>query len=99
MMSPERQRLEPSDLVIWGSATLLGVVSGIGAAFVLWGQLHQTAEPDMLSLAVVSLTVGLSLVAFALQARTGRLFLWALAVSLAVAFFVGSGSFGSISGS
>jgi hypothetical protein len=99
MMSQERQRLEPSDLVIWGSATLLGVVSGIGAAFVLWGQLHKTAEPGMLSLAVVSMAIGLSLVAFALRARTGRLFLWALAASLAVAFFVGSGSFSAIAGS
>jgi len=99
MMSQERPRHEPSDFVIWASATLLGVVSGIGAAFVLWGQLHKTAEPGMLSLAVVSMAVGLALVAFALRAFTGRLFLLALATSLAVAFFVGSGSFGAISGS
>jgi hypothetical protein len=98
MMSQER-RHEPSDLVIWGAATLLGVVSGIGAAFVLWGQLQKTAEPAILSFSVVAMAIGLGLVAFALRARTGRLFLWALAATLMVAFFIGAGPFSAISGS
>ena len=98
MMSQER-RHAPTDLVIWGAATLLGVVFGIGTAFVLWGQLHKTAEPSILTVAVVSMAVGLGLVAFALRARSGRLFLWALAVTLIVAFFAGASSFGAVLGS
>lgn len=95
----QESRHEPTDVVIWGAATLLGVVSGVGAAFVLWGQLQKTAEPAFLSVSVVAMALGMGLVAFALRARTGRLFLWALALTLMLAFFVGSGPFSAISGS
>ncbi len=98
-MISQEHRHGPSNLVIWGAATALGVVSGIGAAFVLWGQLHKTAEPSILSFSVVAMALGLGLVAFALRARTGRLFLWALAATLMLAFFEGASSFGAISGS
>ena len=89
---------EPSTLVIWGAATMLGILAGVGAAFYLWSQLAHTAEPAILSFAVAVIAVGLGLLAFALRAFTGRLFLWALAASMMLAFFAGSGPFSSLSG-
>ena len=97
-MMREHPGREPSTLVIWGAATLLGVLAGITAAFYLWSQLAHTAEPAILSFAVATIAVGLGLLAFALRAFTGRLFLWALAVSMMAAFFIGAGPFSSISG-
>ena len=91
------QGREPSTLVIWSAATLLGILVGIGAAFVLWGQLQHTAEPAILSFAVVVVAVGMSLLAFALRAFTGRLFLWGMAAAMVLAFFVGSGPFSALS--
>ena len=96
-MIREQSGREPSTLVIWSAATLLGVLSGIGAAFILWSQQQHTAQPAILSVAVAVIAVGLGLLAFALRAFSGRLFMWALAASLMLAFFVGSGPFSALS--
>lgn len=97
-MMREHPGREPSTLVIWTAATMLGILAGVGAAFYLWSQLAHTAEPAILSFAVATMAIGLGLLAFALRGFAGRLFLWALAVSMMLAFFVGAGTFSSISG-
>ena len=97
-MLREQTGSDPSTIVIWGASTLLGVLSGVMAAFILWGQQRHTAEPAVLSFAVATIAVGLALLAFGLRAFTGRLYVWALAASLMIAFFVGSGPFSSLAG-
>ena len=88
----------PSDLVIRSAAALLGILAGVGVAFALWGQLQHTAAPGILDFAVVAMALGIALVSVAMRPFTGRLFLWALAASLMLAFFVGAGPFAAISG-
>lgn len=95
-MMKERPAQVPAEVVIGISAALLGVILGIGAAYGLWSQLHHTAEPTMLTAAVVALTTGLALVACSVQTFSTRLFLAAAALSLALAFFAGSGAFASL---
>ena len=91
------QGREPSTIVIWSAAALLGILAGLGAAFYLWTQAQHSSEPSTLSFAVAIVAVGLGLVAFALRQFTGRLFLWGMAAALMLAFFVGSGPFSALS--
>jgi hypothetical protein len=93
MMMKERPAQAPAEAVIGITTALLGVVTGVGAAFGLWSQLHQTAAPGILAIAVVTLCAGLALVGAALQGAATRLFLVVAACSLAIAFFAGSGTF------
>jgi hypothetical protein len=88
---------EANEAVIWGSASLLGVLAGVGLAFGLWSQLHGSSEPALLTAAVASLSAGLGLIAVALENIPARLFLVALAMALPIAFFGGGPAFAAIS--
>jgi hypothetical protein len=92
-MMKERTAQMPAELVIATSLTLLGILAGVGAAFILWSQLHHTAAPSVLTASVVTLAIGMVLVAVAAQRFATRLFLLAAACSLAIAFFAGAGAF------
>lgn len=87
---------QPADIVIWGSTSALGVVTGVGAAYLLWNDLHASANPGILSLAVVAFCVGLGLVGMALRQSPTRVFLLVASISMALAFFLGSGAFSSL---
>ncbi len=97
-MMHERPLQEPSDLVIWGAASLLGVLLGVAVAFMLWTQLHRTGDPAMLGGAVVALGGGLGLMGLSLRGLTGRLFLAALACALLLGFFTLGGAFSTLAG-
>ncbi len=92
-MMKEHPAQMPAELVIGVSASLLGVLVGVGAAFGLWSQLHHTADPGILASGVAALSAGSAFVALAVQSTASRLFLIAAACSLALAFFLGSGAF------
>jgi hypothetical protein len=85
-----------TQVIIGASTVLLGMIMGVGTAFGLWSQLHHTAEPAMLTAAVVALATGLALVGIAVQNTATRLFLVVAAGSLALAFFSGGGAFASL---
>jgi uncharacterized membrane protein YccC len=91
------RRTEPTEVVIWSSASLLGILVGVAAAFGLWSGLRRTSDPQLLTLAVVSLSAGFGLVGSALRSLPARLFLLALAAALAVAFFMGGSAFAGLS--
>ena len=97
-MMGSRPVREPTELVIWSATALLGLVVGIGTAFSLWTQLHRTADQAVLDGAVLALSIGLSLIAVAVDNLTTRLFIWAAAAGLILSFFVGSGLFASLAG-
>ncbi len=97
-MMGSRPVREPNEFVIWSASTLLGLVLGIGTAFMLWVQLHRSADRAVLDGAVVALALGLSLVAVAVENRTTRLFMWSSAAGLVGAFFAGAGAFASLAG-
>jgi hypothetical protein len=86
-----------ADLVIRASAAALAILIGVGVGFAFWSQLQHTAEPQILTIAVVALCLGLALIGIAMQSFGTRLFLWLAAATLAVAFFAGSGAFSALS--
>jgi hypothetical protein len=97
-MMGDRPVLRPTEAVIWGTTGALGVLTGVGAAFLLWGQLHLTAERGLLTAALAALTAGLALIGWAAPGVTARVFLIAAALSLLVAFFVGGSLFSTLGG-
>ena len=97
-MIRERSVQEPSELVIWSATALLGVLLGVGVAFMLWGQLHHTGEPTLLDAAVFALGLGFGLVGLALESLTTRIFLVALSAALLLGFFTLGGAFSALAG-
>ncbi len=97
-MMGSRPVREPTELVILSASALLGLVVGIGTAFTLWVRLHRAADQAVLDGAVVALSVGLSLVAVAVDNRTTRLFIWTASAGLILAFFTGSALFATLAG-
>ncbi|HVA29262.1 MAG TPA: hypothetical protein VNF68_13860 [Candidatus Baltobacteraceae bacterium] len=95
-MTRDRLTQAPAELVIWGSTAALGMVAGTGAAFALWSQLHRSPDMGIVIAAVIALAAGLGLIAFAIGNVTARLFLLILAATMAVAFFVGAGTFATL---
>jgi hypothetical protein len=95
-MMNERHALMPAQLVIGASSTLLGGVLGAGAAFGLWSQLHHTAAPGILAVAVLALAAGLILVGLAAGSLAVRLFFLVAALTLALAFFSAPGLFAAL---
>ncbi len=92
----DRTSQTPTELVIWGSTAALGIVVGTGAAFALWTELHRSPDMGIVAAAVTALAVGLGLIGLAIGNVTARLFLVVLAAALAVAFFVGAGTFATL---
>ena len=97
-MIRERSFQEPSELVIWSATALLGVLLGLGVAFMLWAQIHRTGEPALLDAAVFAMGLGLGLVGLALRNLTPRIFSVALGVALLLAFFTLGGVFSTLAG-
>jgi hypothetical protein len=99
MMLGDRQAQVPAELVIWGSTAALGLVSGIGAAFVLWNMLHRSPAQGIADAAVTAIAVGLGLIGFASSNLTARLFLLIVSATALLAFFAGAGAFAALTGS
>lgn len=96
MMMRNRPARIPAELVIWGSTAALGIVTGAGAAFALWSQLHRSPDVGIVVAAVMALALGLGLIGLAISNATARLFLVVVAASLALAFFLGAGAFATL---
>ncbi len=93
----EQPAREPADAIIFAATALLAIVVATGVAFTLWSELHRTSEHAVLTAAVSSFSVGTGCLAFASTKPAGRLFLLVFAVTLVMAFFLGSGIFSTIS--
>lgn len=89
-MMSEKPVPEATELVILVSTALLGAVLGMGIAFGLWTQLHESADGALVTPAVAALGLGLSLTGFALPRFTSRVFLLVLGLALVAAFFLGA---------
>ncbi len=89
----------PDDVIIWSAAWLLGVTSGIGAAFALWSQFNgmDTSAPE-LALGVVMLGGGLALLGMAIENRVMRVCLWVACASFVASVFLGGPAFSAILG-
>ena len=88
---------EPAEFVIWSASALLGVMVGIGTAYMFWGQFHQSTDQAVVYGAILALAAGLALIAVAIDNLTARLFVWTACATLAIAFFTGSGIFAALS--
>lgn len=97
MVGQQRYPHALADLVIRASTAALAILIGVGVGFAFWAQLQHTAEPEILTIAVVTLCLGLGLIGIAMRSSGTRLFLWLAAATLAVAFFAGSGAFSALS--
>ncbi|MBV8638164.1 MAG: hypothetical protein JO322_08755 [Candidatus Eremiobacteraeota bacterium] len=97
-MMGSRPVREPAELVIWSASALLGLVVGIGTAFILWSQLHRGADQVVLDGAIIAIATGLSLVAVAVDNVIARLFIWAACAAMVIAFFAGATMFASLVG-
>lgn len=95
-MMKERLAQRPAEVVIGVSTALLAAVLGIGVAYGLWSQLHQTNVPAVLTAAVVALASGMIMIGFAIRNLSTRLFLVVAACSLALAFFAGPAAFSTL---
>jgi hypothetical protein len=96
MILGERPTQAASEVVIRGSTILLAILTGTGVAFALWSQLQHTAAPGLLTASVAALCLGAALVGVAIRSFGARLFLVIAALSLALAFFAGSGAFSAL---
>jgi hypothetical protein len=88
-----REATAPADAIIWGSTALLAILTGTGAAFILWRALHGSPATTMATGAVVALAVGFGLVGVSLTRPVGRAFLVIMAAALVVAFFAAAPAF------
>ncbi|HEY1655507.1 MAG TPA: hypothetical protein VGF86_10360 [Candidatus Tumulicola sp.] len=84
---------ESSEVVIWGTSALLSLVVGVGAAFFLWMALHRTAQPLFAQGAVVSIGVGMALIALATDRPLLRVFFVLLAAVLVIGYALGGPAF------
>lgn len=97
-MMGSRPVREPAELVIWSAASLLGVMIGLGTAFMLWSAFRHSTDQAIVAGAVVALAVGLSLIAVAIDNLATRLFVWAASATLVIAFFAAPGFFLALAG-
>lgn len=95
-MMGSRPVREPAELVIWSATALLGIMVGIGTAFMLWSGFHRSTDQAIVGAAIVALGLGLSLVAVAIDNVTVRLFIWSASLTIIVAFFSGAGFFAAL---
>jgi len=95
-MMPDRSAQAPAEIVIWGSTAALGIVTGTGAAYALWTQLHRSPDMGIVVSAVCALALGLGLLGFAMSSSRARLFLVVVAAALALAYFAGAGTFATL---
>jgi|SRR5579863_2553881 len=96
MMLGDRPAQVPADLVILGSTAALGLVSGIGAAFVLWSMLHHSPAQGIAAAAVAALTVGCGLIGFSISNIPARLFMLVAAATTLAVFFLAPDLFASL---
>jgi len=85
-----RRTFDPADAVVWTTAALLALLSGIGAGFVLWSVLSNVDAPPTLRVLVYA---GALLVGGILPLRQSlrlRLFLALAAAALIVSFSLGA---------
>jgi hypothetical protein len=87
---------QPADIVIYGSTSALGVLTGVGAAYALWSQLHAGANQVVLAGSVLAAALGMGLIGLALRESPSRLFVLVAAASLAVAFLLGGNAFSAL---
>ncbi|HET9030475.1 MAG TPA: hypothetical protein VFN49_09870 [Candidatus Aquilonibacter sp.] len=95
-MMGSRPVREPAEFVIWSATALLGIMVGIGTAFMLWSAFHSSAEQSLVAAAIVAIALGLSLVALAIDNIPSRLFVWVAAATLVIAFFTGPTFFAAL---
>jgi len=92
-MLEREQTTAPADVIIWTSTAALAILTGVGAAFLLWRALHESPASNVAAAAVGALAVGFALVGVSLGRSVGRAFMLIMAVALAVAFFTGGPAF------
>jgi len=92
-MMRDRSVGEPTEYVIWGSVTLLGMLIGVATAFVLWAAFQKTAAPGLAQLAVGALGVGVVLIGLSVERPLARAFLVTLAAVLIVGYTLGGPAF------
>jgi hypothetical protein len=97
-MMGSRPVREPAELVIWSATALLGIMVGIGTAFMLWSGFRHAMDDALVDAAVLAIASGLSLVAVAMDNLTARLFVWAACATLLIAFFTGASFFVALAG-
>jgi len=91
-----RDATAPADAIIWGSTALLAILTGTGAAFMLWRALHGSPATDLATGGVIALAIGVGLVGLSLSRPVGRAFFVIMAAALAVAFFVAAPAFSAL---
>lgn len=95
-MIRDRSAQAPAEIIIWGSTAALGIVTGTGAAYALWSQLHRSPDVGIVVSAILALAMGLGLLGFAMSNSRARLFLVVVAAVLALAYFAGAGTFATL---
>ena len=98
MMMGDRPARIPADIVIWGSIGALGLVSGLGAAWLLWNLLHRSPVPGIAAVAVAALTVGFALIGLSIVRPTVRLFVVVASAATLACFFLLPTGFAALSG-
>jgi len=96
MVLGERPAREPAEIVIWGASSLLAVLLGVGCAFMLWSQLHETARVGLLMASVGAVGAGLALIGVSSSNARIRVMLFLFAAALELAFFTGGTAFAHI---
>jgi hypothetical protein len=86
-------RLEPSEIVIWGAAGLLSVLLGIVGAFYLWTGLRDVEHVTIVPLLVTGLGGGILMLGLASKRYLVKAVIVLFAVTLVVSYIVGSPSF------
>jgi hypothetical protein len=93
MILGQRTAREPAEVVIWGASALLSILLGTGCAYILWGQLHETARQGLLMSAVAIIGAGIVLIGLSSASVRIRVVAGLFAASLVFAFFSGGVAF------
>jgi hypothetical protein len=86
----------PVEIIILSASTLLGVMAGIGVAYLLWERFNQAPDGAFVCALILVSACLVSLVVAAIGKLSGRLFVVAVWAALVVSFFVGSGLFATL---
>lgn len=86
----------PAEVVILTATVLLALLTGAGAAFLLWTRLDGVRPPAALDAAVAAIALGVALVGLAVPGRNVRLFLWVVGGTFGLAFLLGAPVFALI---
>jgi hypothetical protein len=91
-----RSMSEPAEYVMWGAASLLAVILGIGTAFVCWAGLHRADNALLAEAAITLLCAGLAVLGLAAEQPIHRVFCVIFAIALLVAYLLGGTAFGHL---